>query len=349
MRKEIIMGLFSKKKKEFTVTLASGESFTCDSETTVLQAGLDNGLKYPHRCRVGSCTSCKTKLRDGKVKELTDSAYVLSMEEIKENTILACQSIPKTDLSIEVSLGEVEADTFNGKIVRIEDLTHDIKGVTVQLDKKMYYEAGQYCDIMMNGLDRPRNYSFAARSPSQGTQEIKLHIRKVPGGKFTEWLFESNKTGEVLEISGPYGTFTVSNEKSPMIFIAGGSGMAPILSMLESAEGDTLNRPGTYFFGARTQADLYALADVERAVKKWKADFKFVPVLSHEPEDSDWQGERGLVTDLLDSINLEGSEGYLCGPPGMIDAAIEKLEAGGVSSDRIYFDKFTDASHLATA
>lgn len=342
------MGLFSKKAKNFTVKIQStGDEIHLDNKTTILQAALDQGLDYPHRCRVGSCTSCKTKLVDGKIKELTDTAYVLSMEDIQDGAILACQSIPRCDLTIDVELGEAAAEEFKGTITRVDDLTHDILGVTVALDRSIYYVAGQYADVAFPDLDRPRNYSFASRSLPQGNREIRFHIRKVPGGTFTEWLFKKDRVGEELVVGGPFGEFQLSSGPNPLLFIAGGSGMAPILSILESAGGDDLKRNATYLFGARTQADLYALDEIKNATRKWQGKFEFLPVLSHEPEESDWQGQRGLVTDLISGIeNLSEHHAYLCGPPGMIDAALDHLKASGIADANIHFDRFTDSSHL---
>lgn len=342
------MGLFSSKPKNYTVTIQStGDEIQVDSKTTILQAALDQGLGYPHRCRVGSCTSCKTKLIHGKIKELTDTAYVLSMEDIQSGTILACQSIPKCDLTVDVELGEVSAEEFEGTITRMDNLTHDILGVTVALDRSIYYSAGQYADIAYDGLDRARNYSFAARALPQGNREVRFHIRKVPGGTFTEWLFAEDRVGTKLKVGGPFGEFQLHPASNPMLFIAGGSGMAPILSILESAEGEDLKRDAIYLFGARTTADLYALEEVKNATRKWQGKFEFIPVLSNEPEDSDWTGRRGLVTDLISEIEgLSDHHAYLCGPPGMIDAALDHLKESGIQESNIHFDRFTDSSHL---
>ena len=346
------MGLFSSKSKSYEVTIQStGERIEVDNKTTILQAALDKGIAYPHRCRVGSCTSCKTKLVEGKIKELTDTAYVLSMEDIQDGAILACQSIPKCDLTIDVTLGEAPAEEFEGTISRVDQLTHDILGVTVALDRSIYYTAGQYADVAFEGLDRPRNYSFAARALPQGNREIRFHIRKVPGGAFTEWLFAEDRVGARLQVGGPFGQFQMHSNEKPMLFIAGGSGLAPILSILESAGASDLNRDAIFLFGARTQADLYGQAEVHNATRKWKGDFQFLPVLSHEPQDSDWKGERGLVTDHIASIaNIEQHEAYLCGPPGMIDAALDHLKDSGIAVVAIFFDRFTNSRHLlATA
>lgn len=342
------MGLFSKKPESYTVKIQStGDELQVGNKTTILQAALDQGLSYPHRCRVGSCTSCKTKLLDGKIKELTDTAYVLSMEDIQSGSILACQSIPKCDLTIDVELGEAAAEEFTGTITRIDDLTHDILGITVALDRSIYYTAGQYADISFAELDRPRNYSFAARALPQGNREVRFHIRKVPGGQFTEWLFAKDRVGASLVLGGPFGEFQLKPARQPLLFIAGGSGMAPILSILESAGGDDLKRNATYLFGARTQADLYATEEIQNATRKWQGKFDFIPVLSHEPEGSDWSGRRGLVTDLIQEIpDLSDHHAYLCGPPGMIDSALEHLKAAGIQQESIHFDRFTDSSHL---
>jgi NAD(P)H-flavin reductase len=175
----------------------------------------------------------------------------------------------------------------------------------------------------------------------------------VPGGRFTEWLFGEAKIGDSLDVNAPFGEFVLRESPAPMLCIAGGSGLAPVLSMLEGAL-RSLKRPRevTLVFGARSQADLYRLDEIEALRREWPVSFEFVPILATEPADSAWQGRRGLIVDHLADIlgdSLSEQQAYLCGPPGMIDSCVGGLKAGGLPESEIYFDKFLDQSHLAQA
>lgn len=339
-----------RQKQSYSVKVNEGEhSFDVEKgRKVVLNSALAAGLGFPHNCRVGSCTQCKCKLKSGKVRELTDSSYVLSAEDLKNGMILACQSIPETDLEIEVELtaGGNRLVETRGTIVSQKDLTHDIVELKVELDDAMGFKAGQYAELRLEELSLPRNYSFAVAPKGADLNELVFHVRKVPGGRFTEWLFDQNRQGTRLSVSGPYGEFylrpAAGSRPAPIVCVAGGSGMAPILSLLEQASWAGESRDVIYLFGARTQKDLYAKKDIERLQAGWRGSLTFVQVLSEEPADSNWQGKRGWVTDALEDFKLEWPEvqAYLCGPPAMIDAAIGKFGQLGVQQENIRFDKF---------
>lgn len=327
----------------------SGDTFEVEKgRKVILNAALSAGLGFPHNCRVGSCTSCKCKLVSGKVKELTDSTYVLSAEDLKAGMILACQSIPETDVEIEVQLtgrGDRLVET-RGTIVSQKPLTHDIVELKVALDDPMSFKAGQYAEIRLEEFSLSRNYSFAFAPKGQDASELTFHVRKVPGGRFTEWLFAENRAESRLSMSGPYGDFYLrpseGSQPAPIVCVAGGSGMAPILSLIDQASWAGESRDLIYFFGARTQKDLYAADEIARLQQAWRGSLTFIQVLSDEPADSDWTGKRGYVTDALDELKLDwaGVQAYLCGPPAMIDAAIGKFGNLGVKPENVRFDKF---------
>lgn len=326
-----------------------GQSFEVEKgRKVILNSALSAGLGFPHNCRVGSCTQCKCKLKSGKVRELTDSSYVLSAEDLKAGMILACQSIPETDLEIEVELtsgGDRLVET-RGTIVGQKDLTHDIVELRVALDDPMPFKAGQYAEIRLEEFSLSRNYSFAMAPKGQEASELVFHVRKVPGGKFTEWLFAANRQETRLSMSGPFGDFYLrpaeGEKPAPIVCVAGGSGMAPILSLLEQAKWAGETRDAVYLFGARTQRDLYADEEIGRIQQGWRGSLNFKQVLSEEPANSNWTGARGYVTDELDKLQLDWPEvqAYLCGPPAMIDAAIAKFSKLGVKPENIRYDKF---------
>jgi len=331
----------------------AGIELDVEGKNTILQTALEQGVAFPHNCRVGGCGACKCKLVEGKVKELTDKSYLLSAEEMQQGYILGCQAVPLSDVLIEAPNVVAEGDAVpvkkvGGKIAGLKKLNHDIIELTIALDDTVEYKAGQYADVSVPGvIAEARSYSFAMANRGRPMKLARFHVRLVPGGEFTEWLHNTAETGCVVELEAPYGDFYMRPSDAPILCVAGGSGMAPIKALLEQAAHEELNRDVTYFFGARTQADLYALADMDKIAAKWRARFEFVPVLSDEPADSDWQGLRGFVTEHISALGdrLADQHVYMCGPPPMLDAAIVVCEQGGIASSNIHFDKFLDKSN----
>lgn len=317
--------------------------------TTLLQAALDEGVAFPHSCRAGGCATCKCRLVEGKVRELTDKSYLLSAEELRGNYILACQSIPRSDVTVAVQLNTdaSEVKRVDGRVAGTRRLTHDILEVTLALDEPMPYRAGQYADLAVPGrIAVPRPYSFAGPAAAGETGRPVFHVRLLPGGELSGWLDAADRTGEGITLEGPYGDFWLRDSAAPMLCVAGGTGMAPLKALLEQALKEGVRRDVVYLFGARTQRDLYCLDEIAGLAEAWPAGFRFLPVLSEEPVDSDWRGLRGLVTDHLADAELgvAGRHAYLCGPPPMLDAAIETLRRLGVAERDIHFDKFLDRS-----
>ena len=269
--------------------------------------------------------------------------------------ILACQAVPKDALTqVEVESAASDApkpEKFAGKLVASESLTHDILKITLELDRPIHFVAGQYANIKYPNVSRARNYSFADAPDRDGRSRISFFIRKVPNGMFTEALFKGELADVPLDVEGPHGNFHLHPGDKPMICIAGGSGLAPLMSVLEKARKDRVKRPCAFLFGARTQADLYGLEQIKLIEQGWADRFVFLPVLSHEPADSSWTGARGLVTqfitDTMPGVNWSEAEGYMCGPPGMIDAGIASMTEVGMRLEKIFYDKFTDESHIA--
>lgn len=353
----LVRGLFSESKKSIDIS-GSQISFESEGNETILTAALERGVAFPHNCRVGGCASCKCKLVQGEVKQLTDASYILSGEELEQGYVLACQSVPKSErVVIEVDdLPEQnlvrEIFKTGATISNLKQLTHDIIELTLKLDGPIAYTAGQYADLSVPGLiDEPRSYSFANEpgDASEMVREVSFHIRHVPGGEFTTWLHEEAKIGDRLSLKGPYGDFWLRPAGAPILAIAGGSGLAPVKALLEQARTNNAARDVLFLFGARTQEDLYMVEELQQLARSWRARMDFVPVLSHEPEGSDWEGLRGMVTDHIRSLTgarLAEHHAYMCGPPAMIDAAEKILTHAAVRDGNIHYDKFLDKSHL---
>lgn len=350
-----MFGFFGSGKSKSLTIDGVDAAIVVDKKETILNAALREGVRFPHSCRVGGCATCKCKLVSGKVKELTESAYILSEEELAQGYILACQAVPKTDVAIQVDNLDLNGPNHpvvasGGVVQKARKLTHDITALTIQLDEPMAFAAGQYALLSVPGLiDEARSYSFANVPAAKGNQEIEFFIRQVPGGEMSSWAQQDNITGAKVSVEGPYGDFYLREGDSPLICIAGGSGLAPIKSLLEDALNFKCSRDVVFLFGARTQKDLYCLDDIRRLETEWAGKLTFVPVLNEEPEDSDWQGKRGLVTEFIRDYLVAGAQAYMCGPPPMLDAAEVELLNLGVSDDRIFSDKFLDKSFTKTA
>lgn len=346
----LLKKLFGRSEPRVARINPLGVQVTVDGSQTLLEAALSQGVAFPHNCTVGTCGSCKCRLTEGRVSAITDFGYTLSKQELDAGYILACQALVKGPVTVEIESPGADLPQparFEGRIVSTEDLTHDIKAVTVALDRPIDFVAGQYADLTVAGLPA-RSYSFATAPERGGRQEIGFFIRKVPGGQFTEKLFSGALGGAEVAVNGPHGNFYLRGGEAPIVCIAGGSGLAPLLSLLQHAQKNRVRRRCVMLFGARTQADLYKTAQIEEIARDWLPSLRFVPVLSHEPADSNWTGLRGLVTEHIAATLPEGDraefQGYMCGPPGMIDAAIAELTRLGVPLAAIHYDKFTDAS-----
>lgn len=309
---------------------------------TLLQAALREGVDFPNSCRVGGCGACKCTLQSGSVRELTETGYLLSAAELDQGTILACQSAPTTDVALTVDLPE----TVAGRVVAQTALSHDITRLTIALDGPLAYRPGQFAQLRLDSLpDVARSYSFATPPRPDGT--VQFFIRHVPGGRFSGHVHTTDLVGERVELTGPSGAFWLRPADVPLLFVAGGSGLAPILAMLQDAAEQGVDRPATLLFGARGRRDLYAEAELQALQARYPGPLTVVPVLSHADDDPGWTGARGLVTEHIPAHLADGAHAYLCGPPGMVDAGAAVLEAAGVSADHRFFDRFTSQAHTA--
>jgi propane monooxygenase reductase subunit len=323
-----------------------GIEFEVDEDETVLRGAFRQGLMLMHGCKEGQCAACKSFLLDGEVDLDKYSTFALNDFEKEEGWTLLCRAHAETDLEVElINYDEemlrsgVALQTQQMRVEKIEALTHDIRRLVLSGDE-MKYRPGQYVDITIPGSDEVRSFSMA-NLPSG---ELEFMIKVYPDGKFSSLLSGGElKEGDELEVTGPFGVFTL-REKSerPLVFIGGGAGMAPILALLRSMAEKGNTRPAVYYYGARGPKDLFhqeELAELERQLP----NFRFVPALSECPDGEDWSGERGLITDVVARCEQELSEvdAYLCGPPPMVDAAVGLLVQNGVPESRVYFDKFT--------
>jgi NAD(P)H-flavin reductase/ferredoxin len=332
--------LFFEPARTTTARIA-GQDVTVEPGETLLQAALRQGIDFPNSCRVGGCGACKCRVTEGQVRELTETGYLLTEDELAERTILACQSTPLTDVSIDVDLPAA----VPGGVVAQQKLTHDITRLDIALDEPLDYRPGQFAHLSIEGLaDHARSYSFAT---APGGDTVSFFVRKVPGGKLSTLLNDTDVVGRRVELVGPSGAFWLRGSTAPLLFVAGGSGLAPILSILEAAAAQGVARPATVLFGARAQRDLYAQEQLQALAARWNGEFTVIPVLSEEPAGSDWAGARGLVTDHMPAHLSARTHAYLCGPPAMVDAALVPLSDAGVPAEHIHFDRFATVADEA--
>ena len=331
---------FFTQKSPTTATI-NGQAIRVEPRETLLNAALRAGIDFPHSCRVGGCAACKCKLLSGQVKELTETGYLLSDEELDQGYILACQSVPKNNIQVAVDMhAQLTRRSVHGRIIAQEKLTHDITRLTLQLEESLPYKAGQFANLRLDALPGiSRSYSFA--TPVQADAQVSFFVRQVPGGRFSSHINGHHLLGQKINVEGPQGDFWLRPTDAPLLLIAGGSGLAPILALLQEAARNHLKRPVTLLFGAREERDLYALAEISALAAQWPSEFRFIPVLSQAAADAAWSGARGLVIEQLAGLLPSSAHAYLCGPPAMLDSCVAILRQHGVAREHIHADRFT--------
>jgi phenol hydroxylase P5 protein len=330
-----------------------GATIEVEEGQTVLDAALRQGIYLPHACGHGLCGSCKVQVCDGEVDHGAANPFALMEFERDEGKTLRCCTL-QSDTTIEADIDDepdaeiIPVKDFAATVTRIEDLTPTIKALHLTLDKPMHFQAGQYVQLEIPGLGASRAFSIAnAPSDVQCNSVIELHVRRVPGGAGTGWLHEQLKTGDRLRLAGPYGRFFVrQSAQLPMVFMAGGSGLSSPRSMILDLLEHGCTLPITLVYGQRSREELYHHDQFE-ALAERHPNFTYVPVLSNEPEDSEWAGARGFVHDAAKAHfggSFAGLKAYLCGPPPMIEACIGTLMQGRLFERDIYTEKFLSAA-----
>jgi propane monooxygenase reductase subunit len=333
----------------------AGIEIEVEEGETVLNAAFRQGISLMHGCKEGQCSACKSILIDGDVELLKYSTFALPDFERENNHVLLCRTLAYSDLDVELLAFDEEllshavpVREFGGDVISVDALTHDIRRLVVALDEPMTFYAGQYADITLPHGNVTRSFSMS--NPPSEQSLLAFIIKSYPGGRFSSQLDGQLKPRQRLAVRGPYGTcFRRENrDDAPLLLVGGGSGMAPLWSILQDQIASAPDRSIRFFYGARTQKDLFWLDDIE-ALTRRLPDFRFIPALSAAAEDGEWDGEQGLIHDVLRRTLSaeclgEGADAYACGPPPMIDAAIPVLQLAGVEPERIFFDKFTPAA-----
>ena len=317
----------------------------------MLASAMAADLMLPYGCRNGACGTCKGKIVDGEVDYGAYQASTLSEDEKRLGLALLCCAKPLSDLTLEVRevrrAGDIQIRKLPCRIESIDKAAPDVAIVRIKLpaNERLQFLAGQYIDLL---LKDGRRRSFSLAVPPHDDALLELHVRFVPGGYFTHQLFNEFKGREILRFEGPLGTFFLREESDkPIIFVAGGTGFAPIKGIIEHALHHKIDatRPMVLYWGVRTRRDLY-LPTVAGDWQQASANFTFIPVLS-EPETHDaWPGRTGFVHEavLQDFPDLSGYQVYVCGGPAMVDAARRSFtEARGLPPSEFFADSFTYA------
>ncbi|HSW12120.1 MAG TPA: 2Fe-2S iron-sulfur cluster binding domain-containing protein [Solimonas sp.] len=332
------------------VVQGEGESFDIRRNDLLLLSAIAQGVDYPHNCRVGTCGRCKTRLVSGRISPMIDFALSpLSNEELEQGYILACQAKVRSDLVIDVKLGHhvmLPVKTVSSRVVQWRRLPGEVIDLRLRLDEPLRFTAGQYCTIAASGSFVRRSYSFYDAPPaedSEGAREVGFLVKRLPGGKFSEWLFAEDRSGSKIWLEGPFGMMGFDDLDRDGVCVAGGTGLAPILSIVADRLERSKTAKFTIVFGVRTQQDVFANERLRQLMLQAGDRLRLVTILSHEPASSSWNGLRGLITEALGpelGIDYANSAAFVCGSLPMVEAVEKKLLGLGVAAGRIHADKF---------
>ena len=340
-----------------TVTLKPAErSFNVERDERILAAAIRQGIGLPYGCRDGACGSCKSRLLEGRVIHGAHQQKALSTDEEAAGFILTCCATPQTDCVVEArsvpGAGEFPILKLPSRVLSIEKPTADVAVVKLQLpaNQNLQYRAGQYVEFILRDGAR-RSYSMANAPHQLGTPPaIELHIRHMPGGKFTDHVFGTMKEKDILRMEGPFGSFFLrETSDKPLVLLASGTGFAPIKALIEHMEFKGITRPSVLYWGCRSKADLYLHAWAEAAAARLP-HLRYVPVLSEPKPEDGWTGRTGFVHQavMADMPDLSGHQVYACGAPVMVESAQRDFIAQCcLPEDEFFADSFTSAADQA--
>jgi CDP-4-dehydro-6-deoxyglucose reductase len=340
----------------FKVTLQpSGHSFDVAEGESVLEAALRHGFILPYGCKNGACASCKGRIVSGEVDYGSYQAKALSDAEKAEGKALFCQAKPLSDLVIEArtvgAAKDIPVKTLPCRVQKLERLAEDVIVLELKLpaNERLQFLPGQYIEFLLRDGSRR---SFSMANAPEEDELIQLHVRHVPGGQFTDHVFGKMKERDILRFEGPHGTFFLREDsQKPIVFVASGTGFAPIKAILEHALRKGVARPMTLYWGGRRPKDLY----LNELPVKWAsehANFKYVPVISDALPEDGWTGRAGFVhrAVMQDFPDLSGHQVYACGVPVMVDSARRDFIAQcKLPEDEFYADSFTTQADSAKA
>lgn len=326
----------------------SGHQFQVRPSQTVLEAAIEAGINLPYGCRNGACGACKGKVISGKVMHDDYQGSAMTDAELAAGQALFCCARPLEDLVIECrelsGVNGIKPRILPVRVQKKEQLSGDVMVLFLQLpaSERLQFVAGQYLEFILK--DGKRRAFSIANAPHDDAL-IELHLRLVPGGQFTQYVFEEMPEKAILRIEAPLGTFYLREESTkPIIFVAGGTGFAPIKGIIEHMIHHGMQREIVLYRGGRVQSDLY-MDELSRRWAEFLPNLRYIPVLSEESADSGWQGRTGLVHEavLADYPDLSEHQAYVCGAPGMVEIAHKTFVEQGLPADEFFSDAFTFA------
>ena len=328
----------------------SGHTFVAEKGEKVLAAGLGAGFFLPYSCSTGVCGTCKGKIKQGSVDYGHASPAYLTDEDKSNGYALLCEATALSDLVVEVEeisgLAGVTRKVVPGRVAELSRAAQDVivMRVRIPMNENLRFVAGQHVEFVLKDGNR-RSYSIASMPTAEGATELEFHLRHLDGGLFTDHVFSTMKARELVSLDGPCGTFFVREDSDkPIIFIASGTGFAPVKSMLQHVfkTGIHAKRPVHLYWGARTRADLYMLDLVNEWAQQYE-NFVFEPVLSQPGAQCEWTGRTGYLQDAVaaDHSDLSGHQVYACGAPRMVQAARHLFTSSlGLAEKEFFADEF---------
>jgi len=335
----------------FNITLLPAQrSFAVEHDEAILPAAIRQGIGLPYGCRDGACGSCKSRLIEGRVVHGPHQLKALSVAEEEAGFILTCCATPQSDCTVEArsvpGAGEFPVLKMPSRVMTLQKPTADVAVLRLQLpaNQNLQYRAGQYVEFILRDGAR-RSYSMANAPHHLGSPPaIELHVRHMPGGKFTDHVFSAMKERDILRMEGPLGSFFLREESNkPIVMLASGTGFAPIKALIEHLQHKASARPVVLYWGGRRRADLYQDDWCEQAARDMP-NLRYVPVLSEPTADDAWRGRTGFVhlAVMADFPDLAGHQVYACGAPVMVAAAQRDfVERCGLPAEEFYADAFT--------
>jgi CDP-4-dehydro-6-deoxyglucose reductase len=335
----------------------SGRHFTAHGDETILAAGIRQGIGLPYGCKDGACGSCKCKKLSGKVTLGLHQSKALNADDELAGYILTCCARAESDVVLEsrqvTEAGAHPIRKMPVRVLALSKMSHDVMMLRLQLPagEPLQFHAGQYIEfILRDGTRRSYSMANAPHTLLEPGVGIELHIRHLPGGKFTDHVFGAMKEKEILRVEGPYGSFFLREESDkPLVFVASGTGFAPIKAVLEHMKLKGIERPVSLYWGGRRPEDLY-MDDWLRAQLADMPNLRYVPVISNAVPEDNWQGRTGFVhlAVMEDFDDLSGHQVYACGAPVVVDSAKRDYVAQrGLPEDEFFADAFTTEADKA--